>query len=320
MHLTLAQIHQWLPGSRLIGDGNLTVARVHTDSRSVHADDLFIALAGDTFDAHQFLPNLPALGVKAAIARQGLVSAGLSGIEVDDTLWALQTLAKAWRAQFAIPLIAVTGSNGKTTVTQMLASILHAWQSEHALATQGNFNNHIGVPLTLLRLRPHHRVAVLELGMNHPGEISLLAACATPTAAVINNAQREHQEFMLSVQAVAEENGSVIQHLPADGAVVFPATDTYQSLWRSDASHKRIVDFGHATASVHVLHAEALLSGWALQIHTPAGQIHTSLAVPGQHNVHNAWLRCLRRSLQVCPHRPLKKACRNFSLSVAVRN
>ena len=288
MHLTLAQIHQWLPGSRLIGDGNLTVARVHTDSRSVHADDLFIALAGDTFDAHQFLPNLPALGVKAAIARQGLVSAGLSGIEVDDTLWALQTLAKAWRAQFAIPLIAVTGSNGKTTVTQMLASILQAWQSEHALATQGNFNNHIGVPLTLLRLRPHHRVAVLELGMNHPGEISQLAACAAPTVAVINNAQREHQEFMLSVQAVAEENGSVIQHLPADGTVVFPATDTYQSLWRSDASHKRIVDFGHATASVHVLHAEALLSGWALQIHTPAGQIHTSLAVPGQHNVHNA--------------------------------
>ena len=288
MHLTLAQIHQWLPGSRLIGDGNLSVARVHTDSRSVHADDLFIALAGDTFDAHQFLPNLPALGVKAAIARQGLVSAGLFGIEVDDTLWALQTLAKAWRAQFAIPLIAVTGSNGKTTVTQMLASILQAWQSEHALATQGNFNNHIGVPLTLLRLRPHHRVAVLELGMNHPGEISQLAACAAPTVAVINNAQREHQEFMLSVQAVAEENGSVIQHLPADGTAVFPATDTYQSLWRGYASHKRVVDFGHATACVHVLHAEASLSGWTLQIHTPAGQIHTNLTVPGQHNVHNA--------------------------------
>ncbi|MFM7801832.1 MAG: UDP-N-acetylmuramoyl-tripeptide--D-alanyl-D-alanine ligase, partial [Limnohabitans sp.] len=288
MQLKLAQIHQWLPGSRIVGDPELTVARVHTDSRSVAADDVFVALQGDTFDAHDFLPSLTASGVKVAIAKHGLAAAGLAGVEVDDTLFALQALAKAWRAQFAIPLIAVTGSNGKTTVTQMLGSILHAWQAADGLATQGNFNNHIGVPLTLLRLRQHHRLAVLELGMNHPGEIAQLAVCAAPTVALVNNAQREHQEFMHSVQAVAEENGSVIQHLPASGTAVFPATDTYHSLWRTYAADRRVVDFGNHTAAVHVLHAEASGNGWQLHIHTPAGPIHTHLALPGQHNLHNA--------------------------------
>ena len=288
MQLTLAQIHQWLPASRIVGDPQLTAARVHTDSRSVEANDLFVALRGDTFDAHDFLPSLPASGVKLAIANHGLVAAGLAGVEVDDTLLALQTLAKAWRAQFALPLIAVTGSNGKTTVTQMLASILHTFHAADALATQGNFNNHIGVPLTLLRLRDHHRIAVLELGMNHPGEMAQLADCAAPTVALVNNAQREHQEFMHSVQAVAEENGSVIQHLPINGTAVFPATDAYQALWRTYAADRRVVDFGNPAAAVHVLHAEASVSGWQLHIHTPLGPIHTRLALPGQHNLHNA--------------------------------
>jgi len=198
MNLSLAQIQQWLPGSRMVGDPNLKVARVHTDSRTVLADDLFVALRGERFDAHDYLLHLPAAGVKAAIVHQGLAQAGLMGLEVADTKQALGQLAHAWRAQFKLPLIAVTGSNGKTTVTQMMASILHAWQGEAALATQGNFNNDIGLPLTLLRLRDTHRAAVVELGMNHPGEIAQLAAWAAPTVAAVNNAQREHQEFMQS--------------------------------------------------------------------------------------------------------------------------
>ena len=231
MNLSLQQMHQWLPGSRLVGDASLHINRVHTDSRSVLADDLFVALQGERFDAHSFLAQLPGQGVKVAIAQHGLAEAGLSGLEVDDSLQALQTLAHAWRMQFELPLLAVTGSNGKTTVTQMLASILNAWCGDDALATQGNFNNHIGVPLTLLRLRAHHRIAVLELGMNHPGEIAELAACAAPTVALVNNAQREHQEFMHSVQAVAEENGAVIQALPATGVAVFPASDAHTAVW-----------------------------------------------------------------------------------------
>jgi len=288
MQLSLQQIHQWLPGSHLVGDGNLKITRVHTDSRSLQAQDLFVALQGERFDAHDFLAQLPALGVRVAIAKRGLAQAGLSGLEVDDTLQALQTLAKAWRAQFDLPLIAVTGSNGKTTVTQMLASILHAWQGDDALATQGNFNNHIGVPLTLLRLRAHHRVAVLELGMNHPGEIARLAACADPTVALVNNAQREHQEFMHSVQAVAEENGAVIQALSDHGVAVFPVTDEHHRLWRDYAGSRRVVDFGNSTAAVHVKHALWLNTHWQLNLQTPQGLLTTQLHLPGQHNLHNA--------------------------------
>ncbi len=135
---------------------------------------------------------------------------GLPCLEVSDTTAALGALAAGWRSQFGLPLVAVTGSNGKTTVTQMLASILTAAAGEAAFATRGNFNNAIGVPLTLLRLTAQHRLGVVELGMNHPGEIAELACIAQPTVALVNNAQREHQEFMHTVQAVAEENGSVL--------------------------------------------------------------------------------------------------------------
>ena len=288
MNLSLQQIHQWLPGSRLVGDGKLTIARVHTDSRSLQSADVFIALQGERFDAHDFLPQLPALGVHAAIATRGLAQAGLSGLEVDDTLQALQTLAKAWRTQFDLPLIAVTGSNGKTTVTQMLASILCAWQSENALATQGNFNNHIGVPLTLLRLRAHHLVAVLELGMNHPGEIAQLADMAAPAVALVNNAQREHQEFMQTVEAVAKENGAAIRALPKHGVAVFPVSDGYQALWRADAGERSIIDFDGPQAQVQLLQAQWLNTHWQLELQTPQGKLTTQLHLPGQHNLHNA--------------------------------
>ncbi len=288
MNLSLQQIHQWLPGSRLVGDGKLTITRVHTDSRSLQSGDVFIALQGERFDAHDFLAQLPALGVNAAIATHGLEQAGLAGLEVPDTLQALQTLAKAWRAQFDLPLIAVTGSNGKTTVTQMLASILYAWQSENALATQGNFNNHIGVPLTLLRLRAHHRVAVLELGMNHPGEIAQLADMAAPAVALVNNAQREHQEFMQTVEAVAKENGAAIRALPKHGVAVFPVSDEYQALWRADAGQRRIIDFDGPQAQVQLLQAQWLNTHWQLELQTPQGKLQTQLHLPGQHNLHNA--------------------------------
>jgi UDP-N-acetylmuramoyl-tripeptide--D-alanyl-D-alanine ligase len=199
----------------LVGDEHTQINRVHTDTRTLAAGDLFVALRGDRFDAHEFLPQASAAGAAAAIAERGLEEAGLPGLIVQDAKRALGELGAAWRAQFDLPLIAVTGSNGKTTVTQMIASILKALSKEHSFATQGNLNNDIGVPLTLLRLRSHHQIAVIELGMNHPGEIAYLSSLAQPTVAVVNNAQREHQEFMHTVEAVAEENGSVISALPA---------------------------------------------------------------------------------------------------------
>ena len=289
----LALIQQRIPQARLVGDGDggaVCFSRVHTDSRSLQAGDLFVALQGERFDAHQFLPQAAQAGTVAALAHGGLQAAGLVGIEVPDTLLALGALAAGWRAQCDLPLIAVTGSNGKTTVTQMLASILAAHAGSAALATQGNFNNAIGVPHTLLRLTAQHRIAVVELGMNHPGEIAQLAAMAQPTVALVNNAQREHLEFMHTVQAVAEENGSVLAALPADGVAVFPAGDAYSALWRSLAGVRRCITFGAADedADVYSTQADWQGSAWQVRIATPQGPLACSLAIAGRHNVRNA--------------------------------
>ena len=223
--MTLQQALGWIPSARLVGDGAVMLARVHSDTRSLKPGDLFVALKGEHFDAHDFLPHAQAEGAVAAIAQHGLLEAGLPGLEVADTRVALGQLAAGWRSQFSLPLIAVTGSNGKTTVTQMIAAILRAWSPAGAFATENNFNNDIGVPLTLLRLRSSHQAGVVELGMNHAGEIAHLAAMTRPTVALVNNAQREHLEFMETVQAVALENGSVLASLKADGVAVFPADD-----------------------------------------------------------------------------------------------
>lgn len=289
LNISLGQLHTWLPHSRLIGDPSLLLSRIHTDSRSLVKGDLFVALKGDRFDGHDFLAQLPSLGVGVAIATHGLKEAGLMGLEVADTLQALGQLSRAWRSQFSLPLIAVTGSNGKTTVTQMIASILRAWHGDNALATQGNFNNAIGLPLTLLRMQKHHRSAVVELGMNHAGEIAELASLAVPTVALVNNAQREHQEFLHSVQAVAVENGAVIAALPPDGIAVFPAEDPYADVWQQLATHKQVLCFGRAKeADIHLVSGEWSNQQWQLIVQTPKGRINTSLSVAGDHNVHNA--------------------------------
>ena len=229
--MMLGQAMCWVDAAKLTGDASIAVKRVHTDTRSLEPGDLFVALKGDNFDAHDFLANAKAQGAVAAIAQHGLEAAGLPGLEVNDSKLALGQLAKGWRAQFDLPLIAVTGSNGKTTVTQMIASILRAYQADHAFATEGNLNNDIGVPLTLLRLTADHTIGVVELGMNHPGEIAYLADIAGPTVALVNNAQREHLEFMGTVEAVAHENGSVIEALDLQGVAVFPADDAYTAVW-----------------------------------------------------------------------------------------
>ena len=289
--MTLAQAHALvqarLPGARLVGDRATPIARVHTDTRTLATGDLFVALAGERFDAHDFLPQARAGGAVAALAARGLEEAGLPGIEAPDTLAALGALAAGWRAQFELPLIAVTGSNGKTTVTQMIAAVLRAWLGDAALATRGNFNNEIGVPLTLLRLRDTHRAAVVELGMNHPGEIARLAALAQPTVALVNNAQREHLEFMHTVQAVARENGSVLAALPAGGTAVFPAGDTFTSLWRELAGTRRCFSFG-AGGEVNAPSARWQGGIWQVRIATPAGELDTQLHIAGRHNVVNA--------------------------------
>jgi len=291
--MTLAQAQALLPGSVLVGDGATRIERVHSDTRTLRAGDMFVALRGERFDGHDFLAQARAAGAVAALAENGL-GAAMPGLQVADTLQALQLLAAAWRARVHLPLIAVTGSNGKTTVTQMIAAILRAWHPNAMLATAGNLNNHIGVPLTLLRLRRDdqtwHRAAVLELGMNHPGEIALLARLAAPTVALVNNAQREHQEFMASVEAVARENGSVIQALGTGGTAVFPADDAYAPLWRTLAGEHKVLTFatGSGADVTAVASWRADSASWDLTLQTPAGSAETVLYQAGRHNLHNA--------------------------------
>ena len=286
--MTLGQAFGWVDAAQLVGDATVAVKRVHTDTRSLQPGDLFVALKGDNFDAHDFLANAKVQGAVAAIAQHGLQAAGLPGLQVSDSKLALGQLAKGWRAQFDLPLIAVTGSNGKTTVTQMIASILRAYQADHAFATVGNLNNDIGVPLTLLRLSANHKIGVVELGMNHPGEIAYLADITRPTVALVNNAQREHLEFMGTVEAVAHENGSVIKALTRQDVAVFPADDEYSAVWRKAAGTRQQLTFAMAGQADVTAVAHWDVDRWRVAASTPQGTLKFRLRIAGQHNVKNA--------------------------------
>ena len=315
--MTLAQAHALLPTSMLVGDGATEVLRVHSDTRSLQQGDLFVALKGENFDAHDFLAQAKASGAAAAIAERGLAETGLPGLQVADVQAALTAFAHAWRRRFHLPLIAVAGSNGKTTVTQMIATILRAWLGDSAFATAGNLNNHIGVPLTLLRLRQddiaHHRAGVVELGMNHPGEIAALAALTAPTVALVNNAQREHQEFMASVEAVAHENGAVISALGASGTAVFPADDQHAPIWHQLAGNRPTLTFALTGAADVTCHAEWVGGHWALLLQTPAGASTVQLRVAGWHNVKNALASSACALAAGCPLDAIRRGLEAFA-------
>ncbi len=291
MRGSLSHLIKAMPGAHIYGDADFD--SVSTDSRSAGAGALFVALRGETFDAHDFLGQVAAKGVAAVVVEQLPEGWALPAIVVPNTLVALGQIANQWRSQFAIPVIGVTGSNGKTTVKEMIAAILAADVGEDArLATRGNLNNEIGVPLTLIRLDASHRAAVVEMGMNHPGEIARLAAIAAPTVALVNNAQREHQEFMHTVEAVARENGAILQALPADGIAVFPGDDTYTDLW-TGLFKGQSVTFGlDAGSNIGCTHSARDFGSELQVVVRNRGQIAVSFAVrlgaAGLHNVRNA--------------------------------
>jgi UDP-N-acetylmuramoyl-tripeptide--D-alanyl-D-alanine ligase len=298
MNLPLADAARGIAGAQLWGDGATRIARVHTDTRTLQAGDLFVALRGERMDGAAFLPDAARAGAAAALvdadARAALQTSGLPGIVAprdSGARRALGELAACWRQSFDLPVIAVTGSNGKTTVTQMTAAILRAWLGEAAHATAGNLNNDIGVPLTVLGLRAAHRAAVVELGMNHPGEIARLAAIAQPTVALVNNAQREHQEFMGTVEAVARENGAAIAALPEHGGIaVYPAHDAYTPVWDALAGQRWRIRFGSAAPGAEVFIRTADWQGdhWQVQAHVVDRVVTFDLHAPGRHNLRNA--------------------------------
>jgi UDP-N-acetylmuramoyl-tripeptide--D-alanyl-D-alanine ligase len=294
MRAALAQILPSIAGARLVGAGEVVFSGVSTDSRSVMAGDLFVALRGEVFDAHKFLAQVAEQGVAAVVVEELPEGWSLPAIVVPNTLTALGQIANYWRRQFAMPVIGVTGSNGKTTVKEMIAAILaQAHGEEGRLATRGNLNNEIGVPLTLFRMEAKQQSAVVELGMNHPGEIGRLSAIAGPTVAMVNNAQREHQEFMHTVEAVARENGAVLASLPVDGVAVFPHGDEFTPIWEELSAGRRVLRFG-LTKDAEVsctFRANDFGNEMFVTIREGEGepeQFFVNLQAAGDHNVRNA--------------------------------
>ena len=294
---TLAQVHAMLPGSSLLNISaqdaqSLNISRIGTDSRQISPKELFIALVGERFDAHDFLSDVAEAGAAAVlISNKDRCPTNLPAVFVDDTRISLGLLAKAWRTNHPIPLALVTGSNGKTTVKEMIASIFKAAVGEQrTLVTKGNLNNDIGLPLTLLKLRSTDRLAVVELGMNHPGETAQLANIAQANIALINNAQREHQEFMATVAAVAQEHSNVISALPNDGIAIFPADSEFAGVWHEVAAGRKVIDFV-LLSSQTTLHAAVmgrLLSNGHVQVQMETGSIEVQLNTLGSHNARNA--------------------------------
>jgi UDP-N-acetylmuramoyl-tripeptide--D-alanyl-D-alanine ligase len=278
-------------GGTLIGD-NPSFSGVSTDSRAVAAGELFIALRGEFFDGHQFLAAAKERGAVAAMvdaqAAEGLETVGLPLLSVADARLALGALAANWRARFSLPLIAVTGSNGKTTTKEMLASILKVAFGDTVLVTQGNFNNDIGLPLTLLKMNSGHRAAVIEMGMNHPGEIAGLTRIARPTVAVVTNAQRAHLEGMGTLASIATEKGSVFMGLAEQGVAVFNLDDPWADLWRAQSAPRRVLGFSFQRAGEISGNYQAHGLDNRLTISAQGEQIEVELALPGAHNARNA--------------------------------
>ncbi len=290
MKSTLSKLSVWAADSRLLRDG--AFSGISTDSRQVESGNLFIALRGERFDAHNFLPAVLQKGAAAVLVERMPEGLDIPALLVPDTRKALGEIATKWRQQFSLPLIAVTGSNGKTTVKEMIAAVMSAaYGAKGFWATQGNLNNEIGVPLTLLQLDAAHRAAVVELGMNHEGEIAQLAAMAQPTVALVNNAQREHQEFMHSVERVAKENGAVITALSKNGVAVFPTDDEHAPVWRELASihgQCEIVTFGLSADATVTCRFELTDFGSALDMQIGDQSHAVKLSAAGVHNVRNA--------------------------------
>jgi UDP-N-acetylmuramoyl-tripeptide--D-alanyl-D-alanine ligase len=288
-----------LPGPRTMA-GDITVNGVSSDSRKIAQGDLFIALRGEHFDGYAFVGIAAQAGAAAAMVNAdscqvppqnaGEQQAVIPLVLVEDTRMALGRLAGWWRSRFSIPVVAITGSNGKTTVKEMLASILReaAGSADAVLATRGNLNNDIGMPLTLLRMNETHLYAVIEMGMNHPGEIDYLTRIAVPDVALTNNASGAHLEGLGSVEAVAQAKGEIFAGLRHHGTAVINSDDSHAQIWRTLAGAHPLLEFGlNANADVSGTW-HPLGDGLRLDVTAPQGMFAADLKVPGVHNALNA--------------------------------
>lgn len=280
----------------------VTISGVSIDTRSIVPGDLFVALAGERFDGHDYVPQAIGRGAAAALVSRRVGSEReIPQVLVKDTKAALGLLGAAWRARFSLPVVALTGSNGKTTVKEMLASILAAYCGGRAdvLATVGNLNNDIGVPLMLLRLRDHHRYGVFEMGMNHPGEIDYLSRLASPGVALVNNAHRAHIGMLGTLDAIAQAKGEIYAGLRSGGIALVNEDDPFAACWKGLAAGRSLVSFGTAeSADVRGMFEEG-----QVRFVTPLDAFAVTLQVPGEHNARNAIAACAAAfALDVPPH------------------
>jgi UDP-N-acetylmuramoyl-tripeptide--D-alanyl-D-alanine ligase len=266
-------------------DGDVMFRGVSTDSRRLQAGNLFVALQGPNFDGHDYLDMALAQGAAAAAVSRS-VDCDLPLLQVGDTRLALGRLAGHWRSRFELPVIAITGSNGKTTVRSMTQAILEC--AGQTLSTQGNLNNDIGVPLTLFRLAAEDRYAVIEMGANHPGEIDYLACITRPTIAVVTNAGPAHLEGFGDLDGVARAKGEAFANLGSGDTAVINADDRYAGLWRELAGDSRVIDFGLEQDAAVTADWQGDPAGSDVSLHTAAGELAIRLPLPGRHNVMNA--------------------------------
>ncbi len=272
--------------AKLLGS-DATFVGVGTDSRTSLAGSLFVALQGENFDGHAYLAAAAEAGAVAALVSRESASA-LPLLQVADTQRGLGQLGAYNRALYSGPLVAVTGSNGKTTAKTMIHSVLS--RAGNTLATEGNFNNEIGAPLTLLKLAPEHEYAVIEMGAAKAGDIAWLCELARPTIAVLLNAMPAHLEGFGTLADVAEAKGEIYEALDSDGTAIINADQDYAKRWQAKARHAHILDYGlHAPAAISARNISYRgLSGVSFVASTPAGEVPVTLNLPGVHNVSNA--------------------------------
>lgn len=280
----LAQILQ----AKLIGDENVQVAEINTDTRKSVSNSLFFALKGEKFDAHQYLDQAVSQGALALVVQQENSSISVPQLVVKDTRIALGELAKWLREKINPRTVAMTGSSGKTTVKEMTASILQhtAADSEAVLFTNGNFNNDIGVPLTLLRLTEKHRFAVIELGANHQNEINYTTKLVQPNAALINNIAPAHLEGFGSLAGVVQAKGEIYRGLTKNGVAIINAEHNHLDIWQKEISNHAIQYFNGKDYSVKNVQGNE--QGSTFTLVSPQGEIDISLPYLGEHNVKNA--------------------------------
>ena len=277
--LSLQQIAE-MTGGELYGN-DIAIDSVATDSRLVKSDQLFIAIKGERFDAHDFVADLAGKAGAALVSKK--IDCNLPQIVVKDTLQALADLASAWRKEFKKPVVGLTGSNGKTTLKEMIAAVLSL--KGNVLATYGNLNNDIGMPLTLLRMREEHDFAVIEMGANHFGEIEFLTKIALPDVAVINNAGAAHLEGFGNLEGVAQAKGEIFIGLGTHGIAVINADDQFADYWNDSNKGREVFTFGINNESTI---SGRLLSDGGLMIKAGGNEVRANLKLLGRHNAMNA--------------------------------